>query len=117
MLNLDIAWCYLRLGNLTELPNAQKRLENCEVNLKKSYGANLERVKSLKGTSNIEGVLYFRLHLLQGICAYLSGHEYQASNLLKKADREFKVLNVSCEALEEVMAQGFSEKEARIALR
>ena len=116
-MNLDIAWCYLQLGNLTELPNAQKRLENCEINLKKSYGANLERVKSLKGTSNIEGVLYFRLHLLQGICAYLSGHTHQAENLVKKADKEFKALHVSNEALEEVMAQGYNEKEARIALR
>ena len=102
---------------MTELPNAQKRLENCEMNLKKSYGANLERVKSLKGTSNIEGVLYFRLHLLQGICAYLSGHTLQAENLLKKADKEFKTLHVSNEALEEVMAQGFKENESRIALR
>ena len=102
---------------MTELPNAQKRLEDCEIHLKQSYGANLERVKHLKGTSNMEEVLYFRLHLLQAICAYTSGYIGKAEKLLKKAEKEFKSLQVPDEALEEVKAQGYSEKEARLALR
>ena len=67
LLNLDISWCYLRIGNLNELPNAQERLKECENNFKKSYGENLERVMALKGNSSSEAVLYVRLHLLQGI--------------------------------------------------
>ena len=73
LLNLDISWCYLRLGNLNELPNAQERLKECESNFKKSYGDNLERVMALKGNSSSEAVLYVRLHLLQAICAFISG--------------------------------------------
>ena len=62
LLNLDISWCYLRLGNLTELPNAQERLKECENSFKKSYGENLERVMALKGNSSNEAVLYVRTH-------------------------------------------------------
>ena len=43
LLNLDIAWCYLQIGNLSELPNAQESLKECERNFAKNYGANLER--------------------------------------------------------------------------
>ena len=117
ILNLDIAWCYLRLGNLNELPNAQDRLNECEKSFKKSYGENLERVLALKGTSCNEAVLYVRLHLLQAICAFISGHKNEARILIQKADVESKILKVPHEALEEVMAQGFGEREARLALR
>lgn len=117
LLNLDISWCYLRLGNLNELPNAQERLKECETSFKKSYGENLERVMALKGNSSNEAVLYVRLHLLQAICAYISGYNNEARILLKKADVEFKILAVPEEALEEVVAQGFNEREARLALR
>ena len=48
---MDIAWCYLQIGNLSELPNAQESLKECERNFAKNYGANLERVKKLKGTT------------------------------------------------------------------
>ena len=54
---------------------------------------------------------------LQAICAFISGYTNEAQILLKKADTEFKILKVPDEALEEVIAQGFSEREARLALR
>jgi len=117
LLNLDISWCYLRLGNLNELPNAQERLNECETNFKKSYGENLERVLTLKGNSCNEAVLYVRLHLLQAICAFISGYKNEARILLQKAEVEYKILKVPSEALEEVMAQGYDEREARLALR
>ena len=53
----------------------------------------------------------------QAICAFISGYTDEAQILLKKADTEFKILKVPDEALEEVIAQGFSEREARLALR
>ena len=114
---MDIAWCYLHLGNLSELPNAQERLRECEFNFKKSYGENLERVIALKGTSSHESVLFMRLHLLQAISAFISGFKNEARILLEKADIELKILKVPDEALEEVMAQGFTSREARLALR
>lgn len=117
LLNLDIAWCYLRLGNLAELPNAMERLKECENNFKKSYGANLERLEALKGTTSNEAVLYMRLHLLQGIASYITGQKSEANLLIQKASRELKNLQVPQDVLEEVQAQGFSKKEARLALR
>ena len=48
---------------------------------------------------------------------FFLGYKNEAKILLRKADLEFKILNVPDEALEEVMAQGFSEREARLALR
>ena len=73
LLNLDISWCYLRLGNLTELPNAQERLKECENSFKKSYGENLERVMALKGNSSNEAVLYVcTQHMFSRILKFLS---------------------------------------------
>ena len=115
LLNLDIAWCYLRVGNLSELPNAQDRLRECEANFKKSYGDNLQRVIALKGTSSSEAVLLLRLHLLQSISSFISGFKNEAKILMEKALIEYKILNVPAEALEEVVAQGFTEREARLA--
>merc|ERR1712051_674297 len=56
-------------------------------------------------------------HLLQAICSYISGYSREALILLKKADVEFKILKVPDDVLEEVVAQGFNEREARLALR
>ena len=53
--------------------------------------------------------------MLIGSC--FLGYNNEARILLKKADVEFKILAVPEEALEEVVAQGFNEREARLALR
>lgn len=117
LLNLDIAWCYLQIGNLSELPNAQESLKECERNFTKNYGANLERVKKLKGTASSEEALLVRLHLLQAISAFISGHKDKAVLLFQLAKDELKKLKVPEDALEEVMAQGFTKIESRLALR
>ncbi|XP_075215213.1 NEDD8 ultimate buster 1-like isoform X1 [Lycorma delicatula] len=53
LLNLDIAWCYLCLKNVTQLPDAEERLKICESKFRYSYGPNLERVVALKGSSEM----------------------------------------------------------------
>ena len=63
--------CYLRLGNVSELPNAVQRLANCESKFVSSYGANLERVRAVKGHTGQEAVLLVRMHLLQA-CFFTS---------------------------------------------
>ncbi len=50
-LDLDIAWCYLLLGGVDDVPDAAVRLERCQRSLAASYGPNLERLVSLKGTT------------------------------------------------------------------
>ena len=89
-----LAWCYLNIGNLTELPNAQESLKECERNFEKNYGPNLERVKKLKGTASSEEALFMRLHLLQAIAAFISGQRPTAVLLFKLAKEELKKLMV-----------------------
>ena len=54
LLSLDIAWCYLNLGNISQLPDAEVRLQRCEEVFAKSYGPNLERLVNLKGTAGMK---------------------------------------------------------------
>ena len=56
---------HFRIGNVSELPDAYKRLADCESKFVASYGANLERVKAVKGHAGEESVLLVRMHLLQ----------------------------------------------------
>ena len=65
LLNLDIAWCYLKLGDLSQLPDAEQRLIECKMKLQRSYGTDMQRVVAIKGSADNERALYLRLHLLQ----------------------------------------------------
>ena len=49
ILSLDIAWCYLAVNAVSELPEADRKLAECEETFKKSYGNNMERLATLKG--------------------------------------------------------------------
>ena len=77
----------------------------------------MERVMAVKGSSGSEKALYMRMHLLQAIAFYHSGDPVKAKDIMNKAREEFKEIDVSEEALEELVAFGFTTKEARIALR
>ncbi len=113
LLNLDIAWCYVQLGSLTQLDDAVARLEKCEQTFHKAYGPNMERLAAVKGTTGSEKALYLRMHVLQAIACYHSGDPSGARSALIKAKKEYKELEVPAEVIEEVKALGYSEKEAR----
>lgn len=117
LLNLDIAWCYLMLGNLSELPNATQCLNKCEADFARTYGANLERVEAIKGSKGEESVLLVRMHLLQAIVSYHSGHVDASKSKFNSVKNEMSKLLVPKDALDEVVASGFTPKEARLALR
>ena len=117
LMNLDIAWCYLKLGNMTELPNAASRLSDCESSFVQTYGANLERLNAVKGRVGEESVLFVRMNLLQAIVQYHSGHIRKAKELFRKVENELKKLLIPEDALDEVVAAGFTKVEARLALR
>lgn len=51
LLQLDIVWCYLCLRSISHIPDADRRLSQCEITLERSYGKNLERVEALKGSA------------------------------------------------------------------
>eukprot|EP00058_Branchiostoma_floridae_P013128 XP_002598616.1 hypothetical protein BRAFLDRAFT_67012 [Branchiostoma floridae] len=110
ILCLDIVWCYLCLKNVTALPDAETRLQKCEELFHKSYGSNLERLTTVKGSSGQEKALFVRLHLLQGVVFFHQGRRNQAVAELAK-------LQVDESKLTELMTMGFSGAEARLGLR
>jgi len=117
ILSLDIAWCYLALQTVSELPDAEARLTRCEEKFKASYGNNLERVAALKGSKGNEQTLMLRLHLLQGIVAFHLGRDREAKLLLEKVSIELQMLSVDEVDLMEIVSMGYSVAEARLGLR
>ncbi|XP_066999509.1 NEDD8 ultimate buster 1 isoform X2 [Anabrus simplex] len=117
VLNLDIAWCYLCLRSVTQLPEAEERLKKCEESFHRSYGPNLERLLALKGTTGNEEALFMRLHLLQAIVLFHQNKRKAAAELLDRAERELHKLKVDDSSLGTLMELGYTASEARLSLR
>jgi len=117
ILSLDIAWCYLALNTVSELPMAEERLQACEQKFKASYGADMERVAALKGSSGNEAALMARLNLVQGIVAFHLGRDREAQILLEKCAVQMQMLAVCETDLLEIASMGYTIAEARLGLR
>lgn len=89
-----------------QLPDAEKRLRICEVNFKKSYGDNLDRVMVLKGCAGNEKALIMRLHLLQAIVLYHQNRRSEAQNTLVLAESEMIQLKISDESVTMLVDMG-----------
>lgn len=117
LLHLDIAWCYLCLRNVTQIPDAEAKLKQCESNFHTSYGPNLERLMALKGTTGNEAALFMRLHLLQGVVLYHQNKREEAKRLFERASNELKALKIDDASLSTLIELGLSPAEARLGLR
>ncbi|XP_030080831.1 NEDD8 ultimate buster 1 [Drosophila hydei] len=117
LLNLDIVWCYLCLKNITQLPDAQRRLDVCERILQRSYGPNFSRLYALKGSNCPERAIIVRLQLLQGVIFFHSNRRDEARARLQTAATALGELKVSSEQLALLMEMGFDASAARLALR
>lgn len=117
LLNLDIVWCYLNLKSIMQLPDAENRLKICEENFKRSYGENLSRVQSVKGSSENEKSLIARLHLMQGILFFHQNRRHEAKAMMEMAEREIKHLMVDEASVAMLMEMGYSRTEAVTGLR
>lgn len=117
LVNLDIVWCYLCLKNLTQLPDAQRRLEICEKSFHRSYGKDLSRLINLKGDSCPERALIMRLHLLQGVLLFHQNRRNEAYEKIDLAQSELRNLKVDDGSVEQLVEMGFDAVEARIGLR
>nr|CAB3264474.1 NEDD8 ultimate buster 1-like [Phallusia mammillata] len=117
VLCLDISWCYLCLKNLETLQDAVDRLKTSEDFFKKSYGESLQRLLTIKGSSGHEVALFVRLYLLQGIVQYFNSNYRGAIDLLNKALSYANSIKVDDEQFTEMLGLGFSNVEARMALR
>ncbi|ALC48542.1 CG15445 [Drosophila busckii] len=117
LLNLDIVWCYLCLKNVSQLPDADRRLNICERSFRRSYGENYSRLYALKGRCCPERALIMRLQLLQGVVLYHQNERDAAYERLEAAAQVLSELKVNDEHLLLLVEMGFDVSEARLALR
>ncbi|KAI8044637.1 NEDD8 ultimate buster 1 [Drosophila gunungcola] len=117
LINLDIVWCYLCLKNITQLPDAQRRLDICERSFRKSYGEQFNRLYAIRGTSCPERALIMRLHLLQGVLFFHQNRRDESYERLEEAAQALDELKVDDNALLTLVEMGFEESDARLALR
>ncbi|XP_033170633.1 NEDD8 ultimate buster 1 [Drosophila mauritiana] len=117
LLNLDIVWCYFCLKNITQLPDAERRLAQCSRNFGISYGDNFERLYSLKGKNCPERALIMRLRLLQGVIFFHQNLRNQAFECFEAAKTLLSELEINSDQLAVLVDMGFDPSEARMALR
>lgn len=80
--------------SVNQLPDAEKRIAICEQSFKRSYGENMDRVTSLKGSAGNEKCLILRLHLLKAILFFHRNDRFEAKRLLSTAEVEMSMLKV-----------------------
>uniref|UniRef100_A0A182PLB2 UBA domain-containing protein n=1 Tax=Anopheles epiroticus TaxID=199890 RepID=A0A182PLB2_9DIPT len=117
LLNLDIVWCYLRLKNLNQLPDAEERLKVCELKFQQSYGKNMQRVAAIRGEQSSEKILLVRLHLLKAVLYFHQNKRDDARTMFRVVETELLKLRIDDDCLSRLMECGYSTKECRIALR
>ncbi|KAM3956339.1 LOW QUALITY PROTEIN: NEDD8 ultimate buster 1 [Aphomia sociella] len=117
VLQLDIAWCYLCLQNLSSATDAAARLARAESSLLKVYGEQHQKMMEMKETIGNGRVLLMRLYLLQGIVAYHQNKRVEAKQLLDKAESELNMLRVDEASVCALVELGWSRGQARAGLR
>eukprot|EP01126_Amoeba_proteus_P064029 TRINITY_DN8908_c1_g1_i16.p1 TRINITY_DN8908_c1_g1~~TRINITY_DN8908_c1_g1_i16.p1 ORF type:complete len:401 (+),score=100.47 TRINITY_DN8908_c1_g1_i16:522-1724(+) len=118
LLCLDIMWTYLQLGDVVMLGENEWRLSHAENILLQTYGENNQRLKVLKDGSCAELVVFIRLYLLMGFCAYNHQLTILSTNLFKKAQQYLQQMTLTEEELLPLLVLGtFSEAECRVGLR
>lgn len=106
LLNLDIVWCYLNLRSIMQLPDAEARLKVCEDNFKRSYGENLSRVQSVKGSSENEKTLIARLQLMKAVLLFHQNRRLEAQSMIAVAEQSIQALKVNETSMELLIEMG-----------
>ncbi|XP_062564598.1 NEDD8 ultimate buster 1-like isoform X2 [Armigeres subalbatus] len=118
LLNLDIVWCYLCLKNINQLPDAEQRLRLCGEKFQQSYGENMHRAATIRGTQRCsEKALLLRLHLLKAVLYFHQNKREEARVMFQVVETELQSLKVDDASLTTLLEFGFELSESRIALR
>uniref|UniRef100_A0A3B4ZQC6 Negative regulator of ubiquitin like proteins 1 n=1 Tax=Stegastes partitus TaxID=144197 RepID=A0A3B4ZQC6_9TELE len=117
VLQLDIVWCYRALEALSCLDDGKSRLQRAEACFLQCYGEQQQRLLRIKGNTGREDVLFLRLHLLQSLLFYIEGDDCQARLQLSRVESLYSRLCLDSEKMAQLMALGFTEREARLGLR
>lgn len=117
LLNLDIVWCYLQLKSITQLPDAERRLQLCEDSFKRTYGENFERVKQIKNSEMSERCLIVRLKLLKAVVNFHQNKQNEASTYISMVEREIAELQIDDQKISMLIEMGYKKSEAIIGLR
>ncbi|CAM9622358.1 unnamed protein product, partial [Hapterophycus canaliculatus] len=118
---LDIVWLLFLMKDMKNLDLASHKLAAVEKGFRKAHGEDLQRLTTLKGEYCAEKLLYVRLHLLQGVVAFLKGDVGNASALLLRARAEAKALKpnpaLGSRLMQQWHAVKFEVLQPKVALR
>ncbi|KAJ0090157.1 hypothetical protein Patl1_13955 [Pistacia atlantica] len=117
ILQIDMVWCYFLLQDISWLSVAGVRLEKAREGIQRSHGKDSSRMRLLQAGRYPELALHLRMELLEGVVAYHSGQFDKSRKALSSAQAKFFQLQVPDEALSLVISMGFSEHDAKRALR
>ncbi|CAI8587346.1 unnamed protein product [Vicia faba] len=117
ILQIDMVWCYFMLRDIRWLSDAGKRLEMARAGIGRAHGKDSLRLRLLQGGRYPELALHLRLELLEGVVAFHSGQLEKSRQALASARAKFVQLQVPDEALSLVMSMGYSQRNAKRALR
>lgn len=117
ILQIDMVWCYFMLRDIRWLSDAGKRLEMARAGIERAHGKDSLRLRLLQGGRYPELALHLRLELLEGVVAFHSGQLEKSRQALASAKAKFVQLQVPDEALSLVMSMGYTQRDAKRALR
>ncbi|XP_042506957.1 NEDD8 ultimate buster 1-like [Macadamia integrifolia] len=117
ILQIDTVWCYFMLRDISWLSMAGVRLAKAREGLERAHGKDSSRVRLLQQGYHPEIPLYLRLQLLEGVVAYHSNQFDKSRKALTSAQAKYLQLQVPDEDLSLLMSMGYTEREAKRALR
>lgn len=117
ILQIDMVWCYFMLRDISWLSDAGVRLAKAREGIERAHGKDNSRVRLLQAGRYPELALHLRLELLEGVVAYHSAQFEKSRKALTSAQAKYIKLQIPDESISLLMSMGYSEREAKRALR
>ncbi|XP_059827797.1 NEDD8 ultimate buster 1-like isoform X2 [Hypanus sabinus] len=117
VLNLDITWCYLQLDGIQLHTEAGERLEGAQAYFNKCFGENQHRLQEQEDKSGRHRILKLRLLVLWGVWFFYAKKLPQSRRDFGEAEELLDQLLVDDLSVSTLVNEGYSAREARLALR